>query len=109
MQRIVDVPAAARARGWAGSVEGSVELEVTDPANDTVERMVLEVSDGNGEVSPGGAGRIRCGIGALGAWYSSTLRAVDAARMGLMRGPDHDLRVMDSVIGDRHPWMPDHF
>jgi predicted acetyltransferase len=109
MQRIVDIEAAVRARGWARHVDGSLELEVTDPARDEPERFVLEVSGGRGAAAPGGAGRVQCGIGALGAWYSGTLRARDASRLELMRGSGDDIALLDAMIGDRNPWMPDYF
>ena len=95
MQRIVHIERAMSARGWAATAAGRVELEVTDPVLG-VERVVLEVEDGTGHVTNGGEGRVRCGIGALSAWYSSALRARDASLLGLhgrrCRGADRDGR-----------------
>ena len=108
MQRIVDLEAAVRARGWPAHVAGRVELEVGDPVRGT-ERVVLEVADGAGHVSPGGAGRVQLGIGALASWYSGTLRARDGVRIQLIDAPATDVAVMDAMLGDREPWMPDYF
>jgi predicted acetyltransferase len=108
MQRIVDVDAAVRARGWPARAAGRVELEVTDPVTG-VERFVLEVEGGAGRVTPGGSGAVRCGIGALSAWYSSALRAQDAVRLGLLEGDQSALSAMDGLVAGGLPWMPDFF
>jgi predicted acetyltransferase len=108
MQRIVNIDAAMRARGWPEGAAGCVELEVTDPITG-VERVVLEVEGGSGRVTPGGSGAIRCGIGALSAWYSSALRAQDAVRLGLLEGEQTLITAMDGLIAGGLPWMPDFF
>ena len=108
MQRIVDVDAAMRARGWPARAAGRAELEVTDPVTG-VERFVLEVEGGAGRLTPGGSGAIRCGIGTLSAWYSSALRAQDAVRLGLLEGEPSAIRAMDGLIAGGVPWMPDFF
>jgi predicted acetyltransferase len=108
MQRIVDIEVAMSARGWPASAAGRAELEVTDPIAG-VERFVLEVEGGTGRVTPGGAGTIRCGIGALSAWYSSALRAQDAVRLGLIEGDSAAITALDGLIAGGLPWMPDFF
>jgi predicted acetyltransferase len=108
MQRIVDVDAAMTARGWPSRAAGRVELEVTDPVTG-VERLVLEVESGSARVRPGGSGAVRCGIGALSAWYSSALRARDAVRLGLLEGDGSAVNTMDGLIAGGLPWMPDFF
>jgi len=108
MQRIVDIGTAMSARGWPERAAGRVELEVTDPVTG-FERAVLEVEGGTGRVTPGGAGHVRCGIGALSAWYSSTLRAQDAGVLGLIDGDPAALIAMDGLIAGGLPWMPDFF
>lgn len=108
MQRLVDPAAAIARRGWPTGARATVELEVDDPVTG-VERAVLEVSGGEGRLSPGGAGSVRCGIGALAGWYSTTLRARDAVRLGLLEGSPGDVEQLDALIGDRDPWMPDFF
>jgi len=109
MQRIVDLREAVLARGWATHANTEVELEVVDPVRESRERVVLQLSEGHGYVSPGGNGNVHCDVGALSAWYSGTLRASDAERLGLFRGRADDIAVMDTLIGDRQPWMPDFF
>lgn len=108
MQRIVDLDTAMSTRGWPAGAAGRVELEVTDPVTG-IERVVLEVEDGAGRVSQGGGGAVRCGIGALSAWYSSTLRAQYAGVLGLIEGDPAALQVMDGLIAGGMPWMPDYF
>jgi predicted acetyltransferase len=108
MQRIVDLGTAMSARGWPAGAEGRVELEVTDPITG-VERVVLEVEGGAARVTPGGGGQVRCGIGALSAWYSSALRAQDARVLGLIEGDPAALTAMDGLIAGGLPWMPDFF
>ena len=108
LQRIVDIDKAMSARGWPARAAGRVDLEVNDPVTG-VERVVLEVENGCGRVTPGGTGAIRCGIGALSAWYSSALRAQDAIRLGLLEGDPSLVTAMDGLIAGGLPWMPDFF
>jgi predicted acetyltransferase len=108
MQRIVDIDKAMTGRGWPERAAGRVELEVTDPITG-VDRLVLEVEGGSARVTPGGEGAIRCGIGALSAWYSSALRAQDAVRLGLLEGDADAARAMDGLIAGGLPWLPDFF
>jgi predicted acetyltransferase len=108
MQRIVDLETAVTARGWPEGAAGRVELEVADPVTG-VERVVLEVEGGAGRVTPGGGGQVRCGIGALSAWYSSALRAQHAVQLGLIEGDPATLTVMDGLIAGGLPWIPDFF
>jgi len=108
MQRIVDVGGAMRARGWPPHAAGRVDLEVNDPVLG-VERFVLEVEGGAARVTSGGAGQVRCGIDALSSWYSSVLRAQDAARLGLLEGDERAIDVMDGLIAGGTAWMPDYF
>jgi predicted acetyltransferase len=108
MQRIVNIDRAMSARGWPVRAAGRVELEVTDPVTG-VERAILEVESGSARVTPGGTGAVRCGIGALSAWYSSGLRARDAVRLGLLEGEASAVSAMDDLIAGGLPWMPDFF
>jgi predicted acetyltransferase len=108
MQRIVNIDQAMGARGWPSRAAGRVELEVTDPVTG-VERVILEVEDGSARVKAGGSGAVRCGVGALSAWYSSALRAQDAVRLGLLEGEASAVSAMDGLIAGSLPWMPDFF
>ena len=109
MQRIVNLQAAFRARGWPAHVRGRLDLEVADPVKGAAERCVLEVNNGEARLSAGGSGRVRCGIGMLSSWYSGTLRPHDAVRMSLLDAPAEDIDTMSSLVGDRDAWMPDYF
>jgi predicted acetyltransferase len=108
MQRIVNVEQALSVRGWPVRAAGRIELEVSDPVLG-VQRIVLEVEGGAGRVTKGGDGQVRCGIGALAAWYSSALRARDAVPLRLMEGDSDALAVMDGLIAGGVPWIPDFF
>ncbi len=108
MQRIVHLDLAMSARGWPAHAAGRVELEVSDPILGG-ERLILEVEGGEGRVTKGGGGTVRTGIGALSAWYSSALRAQDAALLGLMEGDADALAEMDTLIAGGVPWIPDFF
>jgi predicted acetyltransferase len=108
MQRIVNIEQAMTARGWPARAAGRVELEVTDPVTG-VERVVLEVEGRSARVTPGGSGQVRCGIGALSAWYSNALRAQDAVRLGLLEGEASAVSAMDGLVAGGLPWMPDFF
>jgi predicted acetyltransferase len=108
MQRIVHLEAALSARGWPAHAAGRVELEVSDPVLGG-ERVILEVEGGEGRVTKGGGGTVRTGIGALSAWFSSALRARDAALLGLMEGEADALTEMDTLIAGGVPWIPDFF
>lgn len=105
MLRLVDVPAALEARGWAPGATGRVDLAIDSEE----ERFVLEVDQGRAAVSPGGEGRVRWGRGALAAWYAGGLSARRAARLGLAAGATDDLDVMDALIDARPAFMPDGF
>src|SRR5579864_8763767 len=107
-QRIVNIDLAMTRRGWPARAAGRVDLEVTDPVTG-VERVVLEVEGGSASLTPGGSGAIRCGVGALSAWYSSALRAQDAVRLGLLEGDAPAASTMDGLVAGGLPWMPDFF
>ncbi len=110
MQRIVDIDAAVAARGWRAGVTGLLELEVNDPVRDQgPRRVVFEFDGGGARASEGGSGAVRCGAGALGAWYAGALTAWDARRIGLLHAGDGDVELMDGAIERRPLWMADHF
>jgi len=109
MQRIIDVDCAVQRRGWPGAPDSRLELEISDPCAEQPSRAVLEIAGGEGAVSTGGSGRIRCGLGALSAWYSSRLTAREARRLSMLEATDADVAVMDAVIARRPWWEPDYF
>lgn len=71
MLRLVDIPAAVQARGWPRSVQGRVDLEVTDPvlpAN--AGPHVLEVDGGEATLVRGGSGKVAVTAQDLAALYA---------------------------------------
>ncbi len=109
MLRLVDFPAAMRARGWSAASDQRVELEVADPGAERPERYVLEVAGGQAELTRGGGGNVKATAGAMAAFYAGGLSAHRAARLGLMTGSDEDLDALDALIVSRPNWLPDVF
>ena len=100
MQRIVDIDAAMTARGWPARAAGRVGARGDRPGHRRRARGARG-RGGSARVTPGGSGAIRCGIGALSAWYSSALRAQDAVRLGLLEGDATAVSAMDGLIAGR--------
>jgi predicted acetyltransferase len=109
MQRMIDIEAAMRTRGWSATADTRLDLELSDPCVDAPARLVVEFARGEASISPGGTGRVRCGIGVLSAWYSSRLSARDASRLSLLEAPDDEIELMDAVIPCRPTLEPDYF
>jgi predicted acetyltransferase len=109
MQRLIGLERAMCERGWASNVDARLELEVNDPVSGEPAPVMLEVANGKGALSSGGGRKIRCGIGALSAWYSSRLTAWEARRLSLMDAPDETVELMDALIDRRPTLEPDYF
>jgi predicted acetyltransferase len=95
--RVLDVPAALRARGWPAGVTGTLDFEVG------ATRVRL---DADGTVSEGGAGRIRLSDGEFAAWYAG---ALDAGRLRELGCRPEDVTLMTALTSGRGPWLPDTF
>jgi predicted acetyltransferase len=108
MLRTIATPRAIEASGWPAGADHRLELAIEHPGA-APEALVVEFAGGAASVEAGGSGRVRIGGGAFAAWYSGALRAEAAARLGLAHGPAGDLSVMDRLISDRRPWLPDMF
>lgn len=97
MIRVLDVPAALRARGWPAGVTGRLDLEIGATG-----RVVLDGST----VSEGGTGRVRLSEGDFAAWYAG---ALDAARLRELGCDPEDVDLMTALASGRGPWLPDTF
>jgi predicted acetyltransferase len=107
MTRVLDPAGALRDAGWPDGVSARVELEVAAVGRPP-SRLVLAVDDGEATVAEGGgSGEVRVAAGAFAAWYSGTLRAVEAARQGWAAGSAAALETLDGLTAGRRPWLPD--
>lgn len=109
MLKLIDPAAAVAARGWRAGARARVEIEVADPGADGPRRHVLEAHDGEAVLTPGGAGAVTMGAGALAAWYAGALTARRAARLGLATGPPAALEELDGLIHPPPVWLPELF
>jgi predicted acetyltransferase len=111
MTRLVDAPAAIAARGFRPGAAAVVPLQVHDPLlPDHAGDVVLEVRDGEGRLEPGGAGRVRLGIGAFASLYTGWSSPWTLARAGLLDGAtEADLTALTDVFAGPMPWTRNYF
>lgn len=110
MLRVVDVEPALARRGWPVGVSGRLELEVVDDVLDWNNgRWVLDVVDGVGTVTRGGAGSLRLSVLDLAALYTGYRSAREQARWGTLEGPPEVLAVASLLFGGGRPWLADRF
>ncbi len=110
MLRILDVPAALQARGYAAGQSGALHLEVEDdlfPENQG--RFVLEVENGEAEVRAGGDGDMKLHVRTLASLYSGFL-SPDALRFaGALEADELSLRTASALFAGAPPALPDMF
>jgi predicted acetyltransferase len=103
MLRVLDVPAALTARGYAPTARGEAHLRVLDDVLSPHEqRIVLRVSDGVATVEPGGDGAITIDVRGLASMYTGHLASAEVAALGLVEG---DARVLDGLFAGPSPWV----
>ncbi|MEZ6241700.1 MAG: GNAT family N-acetyltransferase [Phycisphaerales bacterium] len=111
MVRVVDVPGALRARGYAQGVEGELTIRVRDelfPEN--AGPWSLHVGGSEGVVEPGATGgEIEMGVRALAALYSGYESPSALAARGRLTGDERAIRVADAVFAGPMPTMVDMF
>jgi predicted acetyltransferase len=110
MTRIVDVPAALAARGYAPGVAAEVHLEVRDdlvPENDG--RFVLRVRGGRGSARRGGRGTVQATVRGLAPLFTGHLSAEALRGAGLLDGPAEALAAASAAFAGPAPWMPEMF
>jgi predicted acetyltransferase len=108
MLRLLDVPKALEARGYAAGRAGELHLSVDDPLfPENGGPWVLAVEDGRARVSPGGRGSFRTTIRGLAPLYSGFLRASVLASIGWVEAPEGELRAAEALFDGPTPWMPD--
>jgi predicted acetyltransferase len=110
MLRIVNAEAALTARGYAPELAAELHFNVHD---DLIEPnngpFILRISDGQGEVTRGGAGRLDIDIRGLAMFYSGFSSATNLLATGLLRGSAEDACGADAVFAGPMPWMTDIF
>jgi len=108
MLRVLDLPTAVSARGWAR--DGTVSLEISDalfPGH--AGRWQLEVANGRGALSRGGAGEVALSARALGPLFTGHLSATVLASVGLAQGAPAALKRVDALFAGPEPWLQDYF
>lgn len=108
MLRVLDVPGALEARGYA-PVSGETVIAVEDPmfeANRGPWR--IEADAGKARVTPADAPGSAISIGTLSSIYTGFLRAEDAVRLGLI-GDEPAARLLDRLFSGPPPWILDFF
>lgn len=111
MLRVIDAPAAVAARGWPRHLTCEVDLELTDsvcPWHQGQHRLVL--SDGNGQLEPGGAGTVRLTTRGLASWYTGAATPQQLRRSGLLSGGDADTdELLRAATAGPAPTLHDYF
>ena len=110
MLRVVDLPRAISARGFAPGVEGRVEIEVEDevlPAN--AGRWTLRVQGGRGRCERGGRGRVKVDARGLAPIYTGFENPLALQAQGRVDGSDADLALLGALFAGPAPWMRDGF
>lgn len=103
--RILDVPAALRARGWAGS--GTLVLQVEDPFLQEVSRYELAVAGGSAECAPTEREPdLVLDVSDLGSLYLGGVPPRDLVRAGRIRARTEETVALAEEVfrTDRAPW-----
>jgi predicted acetyltransferase len=110
MSRIVDLPGALTARGYAPHVSTELQLEMDDHlVVENSGRWRVIINDGAATVERGGEGRIKVtprGLVPVYTGYQSPFAVRDS---GLLEAPDEDLAAMAGVFAGPVPWLSDSF
>lgn len=110
MLRLVDVPAALKARGYPAGARQSLHFSVRDEVLAANSGMwTLDVEGGEGRVRKGGKSHIELEARALAPLYSGALTPAALVRLGWMRAPRQDLEALTEVFASPSPWMMDFF
>jgi predicted acetyltransferase len=110
MTRIVRLPEAIEARGYAPGVRARAEVAVRDPlfaGNDG--RWVIEVADGVGRCVRGGSGAVELDIGAMASVYTGYASPGQLRLIGRVRGDEAQARALGAAFAGPTPSMVDFF
>lgn len=110
MVRLIDVPAALAARGYAPGLSGELHLDVVDDVRpQNAGRCVLTVEHGRGRVRAGGGGALRVDVRGLASLYASYLTAHELVATGLVTGDDAALDAATALFAGPQPYMTEMF
>lgn len=105
MLRLVDVPAALAARGYAPTLAAEIHLAVRDDFLEPHEqRLVLRVRDGEATAEPGGRGEVQVDVRGLAALYTGYLPPEGAAALGYLEGPTPAVQALGSLFAGPAPF-----
>jgi predicted acetyltransferase len=113
MIRIVDVPGAITARGYADAVDGEAHVRIADDLlaeND--DSFVITIQKGRAKVKRGGRGDVRIDVRGLGALYTGHMSPSDLQITGQMdwtRRGEASAATLAAAFAGPAPWMPDMF
>ncbi len=110
MTRIVSVPRALAARGYAPAVGGELHLQVEDdviPQNTGA--WTLTVGDGVGRVAPGGRGDLRIDVRGLASLFTGFQTPQRLVQAEFASGDEGTLRLAEGIFAGSVPWMRDAF
>ena len=111
MLRLVDASGAIAARGFPAGLTATAHLDIVDDfAPWNAGPHVLEVKDGEGQLTPGGDGTVAITINGLAPLYSGMTSQWALARHGFLRGgSEQDLAALAAAFAGPAPWMVDFF
>lgn len=110
MTRIVCVDEALTQRGYPLGLEGELHLEIRDevlPENQG--KWILQVSQGQGQVSRGGRGDLQFDIRGLAPMYTGLFSPQQLRQMGYLEGSDRSMALAGQIFGGASPWLADFF
>lgn len=110
LSRLVHVPAALEARGYARALDTELHLDVTDETlEENTGRWLVSIEDGRASVRQGGEGRLRADVGALASLYTGFATAEQLALTGRLRGDAEVLARASAIFAGPAPAMQDYF
>jgi len=110
MVRLLDVRLSLEARGYPSDIETSLTLSINDPLlKENTGTWTMKVSSGKCSLTPGGKGGLSMGPRGFAPLYTSHMSPLEIKNIGLLEGPEEDLRKATLVFNGPRPWIGDSF
>ncbi|WP_244419053.1 GNAT family N-acetyltransferase [Streptomyces hygroscopicus] len=110
MLRVLNPRHAVRLRGWPVEVDLALPIEIVTEDGTNTERFVLQVSGGEGELTPTiREGQLTLSRGQFAVWYAGGYRSASAAALAGVHGDPAVLARLLTATADREPWLGDFF
>ena len=110
MVRLLDVRLSLEARGYPSDIETSLTLSIDDPLlKENTGTWTMEVSSGKCSLTSGGKGGLSMGPRGFAPLYTSHMSPLEIKNIGLLEGPEEDLRKATLVFNGPRPWIGDSF